>query len=515
MKIAIIRFNQNWVLCKENFTETSGGWEDIYSLIKTPIERGHDVTLYTEAKDAYVLKDKNTLNKYEYLKKLKYKPDSYIDEDTDFLIIHNASTNMMYSRKDKIPFILWTYNLLKNYKGLVFYINVDFELPFTFNILTKIGDLPFLHCIHPNDIFTDKYYVICSKVTRNFDKFLEDYNNGVNLYKDLGYPVEYIDGSFWGFSEDVLEISEKCQTDLIYGGSDKSGRIKKIVKYFDNLPEEVTCDIYGKWSTKTKECIKKYKINKYYRGSIQRKFLLEKYNKSLCTVMFDSDKVESYGVLQTRLYELISCRVLVFFDRNILPSKEYLRFDIDEKFIIESQEELLVKIQFYKNNPEERIKDLNIQVKWLDHVSIYEPMIQIEKLYEKYKDSKKDIDIINLVRTRVSNGFEITKKYESILDIIKNTSSISSYREELCLPDYKVCSKCGQDVLIIPDASKSKNSPYNSPCTDCGGTTLLVKNASESQINKYKLNWKSSVMYIAIFNLINKMYKNHKKRTLF
>ena len=79
----------------------------------------------------------------------------------------------------------------------------------------------------------------------------------------------------------------------------------------------------------------------------------------------------------------------------------------------------------------------------------------------------------------------------------------------------KVCSKCGQDVLIIPDASKSKNSPYNSPCTDCGGTTLLVKNASESQINKYKLNWKSSVMYIAIFNLINKMYKNHKKRTLF
>lgn len=156
------------------------------------------------------------------------------------------------------------------------------------------------------------------------------------------------------FKQTKINRNKKCT--LLYYGSYRPNRAKFIVKYFDNLDNKIPTYFYGNASRY--ECNNIYKLARI--SGLNLFFEIQKYKY---TVVSCEKIYTEVGNIPGRLYECAICGVFSFIDINM--DKNNRIFKNNTFYYVSNRKELLQKIEYLENNPEEYVNLLKEQIETL------------------------------------------------------------------------------------------------------------------------------------------------------
>ena len=310
---------------------------DIYYII----DEIWECILFTKTKDNFSIMNCEVKD-YSFI-------ENYKINDNDELIFYNSSF-IVFKWVFK-EFYLKNFEFLNKFKDEKIYIYI-FDLWVSFNFKNQIRKL--------SKKFDKKDF---------FEKILKKINNATFFSWNL-YNLEKLK---YFFKKQNIEIKKFFYTNYIW-------KIRKIINY-KNINDNYIYDSIYYWTYrwwKRNTFIKKYykniswkhllvwkwhKIienkNIEFRKKINQEFILDFVNISCVSIMtWDNHYYDNS--IHHRLIELSLWQTLILVD-EIFDTKYKIFWEKYKKFYIKNKEDLENKIIFYKNNNNERIKDIIIQ----------------------------------------------------------------------------------------------------------------------------------------------------------
>ncbi len=343
MKVAVIKLGARimWE------TDAAVGPGEAISICKALKQGGAEVHVFTKilAKDALheSLKWHNILD----------------DRDTsgiDALLVINGNVNFYGGQEDRAQIL--NYEIINNFNGPVVYVMCDPELPLMQiwdNVSKKQTDPKYgwENTYEEKDILVTKpIHVLCQPF--NVDEMKKVWNKKkgtVPLGTMFHFPMER-----FPLLNEWLEPVEAPTVDLLYGGTARGGRrIPNLFKWYCNLPDDITVEIFGKIDIDDFDNHPKIKGMTFYSmptftGMVKYCDVLPKMNNALAHLVTGDPSYETLDLIPQRVAECIAAGNVVFVDANIDKSRRiYPKGTMAHDFLyVKSQEELVERLRAIK-----------------------------------------------------------------------------------------------------------------------------------------------------------------------
>lgn len=392
-KIGWMKFTGN-IEIGEHLLFTTGNTDLRTKAFDAILQSGIELQLYTP-----ISKDTKDFLESEEGKrrfgKIVLKETFTPDKDLDLLIVENGTDNTNFSwryKGEEIPSVAYANSIISNYKGLVFYMQTDPDLPFVFfpEYLSLKFANQYLGYGNCRSILEDKKWVILT-CCRNIDDFRKTYS-GIRFSYDVYDKSGFLDfdnleihyGCLDAGREQNLKIKKRPEFGISYVGGQRK-RNKKIDEFFLKPAKAgIPVNIFGKW----KETFTKNFPEISWEGVLGRGLVHETYNNSFGTVVIGDPRYEDLGFVSGRFFEAISSKTLPLIDSKLLGSavSEMLSDELLKELLVKDGDDIIKK---YKrlNNTDERvdlIKQVQKETKKFDSFQIVE---DLGDLVDKYGDS--------------------------------------------------------------------------------------------------------------------------------
>lgn len=279
-----------------------------------------------------------------------------ISERHDALIVLNGNINFYGGAET--PDQLMNLHIINNFKGPVFYIFIDTLLPLK-NVWESIQKKPWGNKYQEKDMLITRDDITYITMCYDTDAVYEiTKKTGINPKNVVYFPFEK-----YAFFNDRLQYVGTKKTDLIYGANSfRNKREKKFVKYYYDLPNEISVEFYGKMKPEDfNPKLIEGKRPPLFNGPVKFNENLIKMNEAICTVNI-SDTFNEGRQLNPRVYETVLANVVSFMDIDYDPQKRAFKNEELKDFLyIKTKTELIEKIKILKEDPEYMKKILNLQ----------------------------------------------------------------------------------------------------------------------------------------------------------
>lgn len=310
MNIAVIKIGMNFIW--DNLNDVVGGIGEAKSVIS-------------------LLSDTNKINIYSKIKEDKTINENIVVKNIENFKINNHDENVLlvfngYPGFDKeiIHLHKKQSEIINNFKGNVYYIFIDPELP-----IRNIEDIN----------ITRKDIILVTSIYNILPAFckINEFANIIDVNRIKYFPFE-----MYPLLNKKLEVKQKPEYDLMYMGSFRKGkRLEKILKYYSDIDNT---HFFGRIS---EENIKNY-VNKMpiFHGSVSYDNIKFEINNSLCHVVIGDSFYEG-NIFTPRIYECINYSTVCFIDIDMDKEKKIFKNDFN---YVSSKEELILKILILKND---------------------------------------------------------------------------------------------------------------------------------------------------------------------
>lgn len=405
-----------------------------------------------------------------------------IDKDVDFVVLENGTDNARFEigiDGERVPQIAYANRLISGYKGVVFYLQTDPALPFTFfpEYLSNEYNSKWLGWGNFASLVKDKKFVVLMNAKRIQNlvdlhqqcartRYVDVQNNGAAFF-------EYFDVHYCGiYSHDNLDIKNpgEYEAKISYVGGERN-RIKKMKRLYFDVAEMFGVEIWGKWEDVTKEKFPEVS----WGGVLGRGLTKEVYNSSFATVVLGDQNYEKVGMVSGRFFEAISSNTLSLIDSDLRDTlvSDILDKHLLDQLVVSTTEDVQQKIaQLYDS--EERtdlIKEASRQMFLKSPQDSYDWLI---KIFDKYKDFEEDDESTigaigcfgNLLQEREEKGVYSKMAYDLFLEKIykQNNKTKEFFDGDLSI-----------DNFLLKDTKNFVNLQYDKStrCMSCGN--LLPK----------------------------------------
>lgn len=165
-----------------------------------------------------------------------------------------------------------------------------------------------------------------------------------------------------------LNVCDSPEVDLIYFGNPRGGRRdKKFVKFYCNLPKDISSVAYGNWNDNNIENLTKVEdIASFptFMGKSDMYALHAKINRAGAHC-YISDPANEGTIWTTRFYEAILNRTVLFVDIANDPKME--RFS-DPFFYVRNRDDLVERLRMMKGNPALRREKIDNQFQMIGSI---------------------------------------------------------------------------------------------------------------------------------------------------
>ena len=357
MKIAVIKLGARimWE------TDAAVGPGEAISICKALKQGGAEVHVFTKILSKDTLHD--SLQWHNILD----------DRDTsgiDALLVINGNVNFFGGQEDRAQIL--NYELINNFDGPVVYVMCDPELPLLQiweNVSKKQVDPKYgwENTYEEKDILVTKpIHVLCQPFNVDEMKKVWAKKKGVPLGTMFHFPMER-----FPLLNEWLDPAPAPAVDLLYGGTARGGRrIPNLFKWYWNLPEDISVEIFGKIDREDFATHPKLKYEAshrapYFTGMVKYCDVLSKMNNALAHLVTGDPSYETLDLIPQRVAECIAAGNVVFVDANIDKSRRIYPkgTDAHEILYVKSQEELIEGLRVIKSNPELRLQVIEEQRK--------------------------------------------------------------------------------------------------------------------------------------------------------
>jgi len=317
-----------------------------------------------------------------------------ISGNYDALIVINGNINFYGGAETSEQ--LMNLHVINNFQGPVFYVFIDTLLPLK-NVWESIKAKPWSKKYEEKNMNITRDDIIY--ITMCYDTeavFQITEKTGINPKKIVYFPFE----KYPFFSERLNFIGTKT-IDLIYGANSfRNKREKKMVKYYFDLPSDISGVFYGKMKLEDfKPSLVAGKILPKFEGPIQFKENLQKMNSAIATINI-SDTFNEGRQLNPRIYETVLANVVSFMDLEYDPQKRAFSDKFLQDFLyVKNQKELVEKLRQLKADPDFMIEVLKAQYE--------DSYISKEDLSKQFCKLIEDLYLENAEKTRTINNIEI------------------------------------------------------------------------------------------------------------
>ena len=341
-----------------------GFQEERWSIFKELIRRGHKVKILTPmTKESEKLlkdvKDKKITHEgildITWMRKLKYNPLGFCDEDDDVLVFEAGPPNVLfYDRYIKGWQIRRCANICNSFKGLLIFSQNDPDLPMS---LWKMGcsKYPWSHKRNPyrieskdntfdegkyklknypdkedygwadfDEIFKDKRVVLMTKSLCP-EKVAQTYNASRSRYVDLvNQGLLHVEGMPTAYAEEYvnhLNFNEDPEFDVVYTGYCRN-REKYFAEYFTQLPKRIKRAVTGPWNEKRKVMLDK---RTECMGLLDGFMSMPEFsNSSRSVLQLAVKKAKQYDWVTSRHLEAVFSGCICFYDHEYSCMEQYL-----------------------------------------------------------------------------------------------------------------------------------------------------------------------------------------------
>jgi len=288
------------------------------------------------------------------------------DRDTsgiDILLVINGNVNFFGGAEDRAQIL--NYEIMNNFNGPVVYVMCDPELS-----LMQIWDNVSKKQVDSKSNWENVYAEKDILVTRQIHVLCQPFNvtemtkawnkkkGTVPLGTMFHFPMER-----FPLLNEWLEPAKAPIVDLLYGGTARGGRrIPNLFKWYWNLPEDISVEIFGKIDDEDFKSHPKLKNNfearKMHRppvftGMVKYCDVLPKMNGALAHLVTGDRSYETCDLIPQRVAECIAAGNVVFVDANIDKSRRIypIGTSANEFLYVKSQEELVERLRILKSDP--------------------------------------------------------------------------------------------------------------------------------------------------------------------
>lgn len=298
------------------------------------------------------------------------------DRDTsalDAVLVINGNVNFYGGSEDRAQIL--NYEIMNNFSGPVIYVMCDPELPLLQiweNVSKKQSDPKYKweNTYAEKDILVSKpIHVLCQPFNVDEMKKVWAKKKGtVPLGTMFHFPMER-----FPLLNEWLEPTPEPTVDLLYGGTARGGRrIPNLFKWYWNLPEDISVEIFGKIADedftahpKLKSDFEARKLHRppAFTGMVKYCDVLPKMNNSLAHLVTGDPSYETLDLIPQRVAECIAAGNVVFVDANIDMSRRiYPKGTSAHDFLyVANQEELIERLRAIKEDPVMRLQIIDEQ----------------------------------------------------------------------------------------------------------------------------------------------------------
>jgi len=268
-----------------------------------------------------------------------------ISGNYDALVVLNGNINF-YGGKETPEQIL-NLHIINNFNGLVFYIFIDTLLPLK-NVWDSIQKKSWGNKYKKEDILIIRKDIVYITMCYDTEAVYKITNKtGIVPSKVVYFPFEK-----YAFFGERLNYHSNKTIDLIYGANSfRNKREKKLIKYYLDLPEDLSVVFYGKMKQEDFNIkLISNKIFPNFEGPIKYNENLIKLNTSISTINI-SDSFNEGRQLNPRIYETVLANVVSFMDLDYDPQKRAFKNPELQNFLyVKNQNELIDKIRKLKSD---------------------------------------------------------------------------------------------------------------------------------------------------------------------
>jgi hypothetical protein len=298
------------------------------------------------------------------------------DRDTsalDAVMVINGNVNFFGGAEDRAQIL--NYEIMNNFSGPVIYVMCDPELPLLqiWENVSKKQDDPKYQWENKYDekdvLVTKPIHVLCQPFNVVAMKEVWTKKKGtVPLGTMFHFPMER-----FPLLNEWLEPASEPAVDLLYGGTARGGRrIPNLFKWYWNLPEDISVEIFGKIADedftahpKLKSDFEARKLHRppAFTGMVKYCDVLPKMNNSLAHLVTGDPSYETLDLIPQRVAECIAAGNVVFVDANIDKSRRiYPKGTSAHDFLyVANQEELIERLRAIKEDPVMRLQIIDEQ----------------------------------------------------------------------------------------------------------------------------------------------------------
>lgn len=354
MKIGVIKLGARitWE------TDAAVGPGEAISICKALAQGGAEVHVYTK------ILAKDTLDSSIVWHNIL--EDHMTTGTLDALLVINGNVNFFGGAEDRAQIL--NYKLMNNFAGPVIYVMCDPELPLLQiweNVSKKQADPKYgweNQYAEKDILVTKPIHVLCQPFNVAAMKATWDKKKGtVPLGTMFHFPMER-----FPLLNPWLEYASNPTVDLLYGGTARGGRrIPNLFKWYWNLPEDLSVEIFGKIDEsdfqehpKLKSDFEARKLHRppVFTGMVKYCDVLPKMNNSLAHLVTGDPSYETLDLIPQRVAECIAAGNVVFVDANIDTSRRiYPKGTMAHDFLyVASQDELIDRLRAVKEDPHMR-----------------------------------------------------------------------------------------------------------------------------------------------------------------
>lgn len=378
---------------------TSGSQDLRTRLFREFLAAGIQINVQTVfSKNTLEYLETNHAKEYFNLDKMSYRPNSLeIDSDTDLLLVESGSGNCRFEtdlidENCRVPSVCFANMLIKKFKGLCFYLQIDVALDFVFfpERFSKEYVRTFLHRADYKDLFQDKRWVILSpaKEVQEFSKHSNSLRTSYNeLYQEGLIDIDRFEFHYCGidWEEEKYEIVKNPINSLLYIGGERN-RTKKLKELYWENRKMMDTIIYGKWDEET---IKKFKDeNFHFKGKLEAGKTREMYNKYFGSVIIGDIKYEKVKCVSGRLFEVTTAKTLPIIDADLRDTTVSDIFDdlILDILCVKERKDVASLLEL--KDSQERVDLIEECVSQMSKFTPTTSLHLFVDLYEKYKNGK-------------------------------------------------------------------------------------------------------------------------------
>lgn len=304
-------------------------------------------------------------DKYEFYNTLELGHEDmnkfFNEKKFDYMLIINGSINCFGGAEDAMIPDLCIYRMMHYFPGKIFYCQCDLALNLMFDVYEYISSKPWSY-----KYIRDEYDISNKDITmitqaNDLDAHLKEINkpkmyqferNQLKNFSFEKYPV------IMPFAH--VDRNNSPIYDLGYGGTLRGGRrIKKLVKYYFNYPDDISVNLYGKLDdSKLIEQAKKaygddLKLPTFGTtcNFVDNGRVL---NQSLATIVIGDEIFERTQTVQQRAYQAMCANVVAFIDEALDKNKEIFGHDniLSRLMYVSNKEDVVKRIYGLKKKPE-------------------------------------------------------------------------------------------------------------------------------------------------------------------